>query len=685
MRDVFGQDGPIARALESYEERPEQIEMAGAIADAILRSQTLVVEAGTGVGKSFAYLVPVARHVLATDSTAIISTNTISLQEQIIHKDIPFLEKALGMEFKAALVKGRRNYLCLRRLRRSDLKQKDLFNDEYEMKHFAKIAAWSYRTEDGSLYDLDEKPDPKVWDMVSANTENCLGKKCPHHKQCFFQKARERMRDARILIVNHHLFFSNMAIEDEEKAILPQSEVLVFDEAHSIEGVATEHLGASVSSSGIKYLMDLLFNARKQKGFLLTVGNQDSMEWIEIIRKRSDAFFKDVKEYFEARKLNGESDSLRIRKPNFVANEISLPLSKLVESLIDAKRNARNKEDEIEISAFIKKINDLNTSLDIILSQDLENYACPVRKEADLDNKAFSNGVYWLECSKKKISINAAPIDVGAILKERLLSSPIPIILTSATLSVGNGVAPFSYLKKRLGISESKDLKLGSSFDYKNQVRMYIAKNMPLPSRITEYSEALADRIKRFLDLTNGNAFVLFTSYSLMNIVHEELIDYLDEKGFNVLKQGAGLGRSKMLSRFKEERGSVLFGVDSFWQGIDVQGKALSNVIITKLPFSVPDHPVIEARTEEIQRRGGDAFLEYNLPEAVLKFKQGFGRLIRSKQDTGIIAILDSRIINKSYGQAFLKSIPECEVIIEDAIHAYAPYPSEASGTGKNN
>ncbi|MFC1621656.1 ATP-dependent DNA helicase, partial [Candidatus Omnitrophota bacterium] len=641
LKTVFDQSGPIAKVLKNYEERPEQVEMAEVVADAILRSETLVVEAGTGVGKSFAYLVPAARHAIETNSTVTISTNTISLQEQIIHKDIPFLEKALDQDFKAALVKGRRNYLCLRRLRRSNLKQKDLFNDEYEMKHFAKIAAWSHRTEDGSLYDLDGVPDPKVWDMVSSNTENCLGKKCPYHKQCFFQKAREKMRDSRILIVNHHLFFSNMAIEEEEKAVLPQCDTLVFDEAHSIESVATEHLGASVSNSGIRYLMDLLFNAKKQKGFLLSIGDQDSMEWTEIIRKRSDAFFKAVKERIEAGKSNGGSDSLRIRKPNFVANEISLPLSKLAESLIAAKRNVRNKEDEVELGAFVKKVNDLNTFLNIILSQSLENYT------------------YWTECKKKKISINAAPINVGAILKERLFLNQIPIILTSATLSIEppgqlRKLSRFSYIKNRLGITESKDLKLGSSFDYKSQVRMYIAKNMPLPNRITEYSEALADRIKKYIDLTNGNAFVLFTSYSLMNIVYEEIEEYLNEKGFSVLKQGAGLDRSKMLSRFKKQAGSVLFGVDSFWQGIDVQGKALSNVIITKLPFAVPDHPVIESRIEDIQRRGGDAFLEYNLPEAVLKFKQGFGRLIRSKKDTGIVAVLDSRIINKYYGRTFL-------------------------------
>ncbi|MBU4342719.1 MAG: DEAD/DEAH box helicase [Candidatus Omnitrophica bacterium] len=649
IENIFNQSGSIANAMPGYEVRQEQIDMAKAVSSAIFNSETLIVEAGTGVGKSFSYLIPVARHALETGSLAVISTNTISLQEQIINKDIPFLEQALGIDFKAVLVKGRHNYLCLRRLRRSNLKQKDLFADEYEMREFAKIAAWSYRTEDGSLYDLDGDPNPKVWDMVSANTENCMGKKCPHHKQCFFQKAREKMKDARILVINHHLFFSNLAMQEDQKTILPEYGLLVFDEAHNIEDVATEHLGASISNTGIRYLMDLLFNPRKQKGFLLTIGGQDSMEWVELIRKQSDSFFKRIKEYFESRKLYGESGSLRIRKPNFVENNLLTPLLKLVDSLVYAKRNARNKEDEIEISAFIRKVNAANNSIELILNQALDNY------------------VYWIGCpnhkGKGKISLNAAPVNIGHILKDSLFSSRKPMILTSATLSVDNG--SFEYLRQRIGIDECKELKLGSPFDYKNQVRMYIVRNMPAPNRITEYGEAVAEKVKHYIELTNGSAFVLFTSYSLMNIVYEELETYLNEKGYNILRQGTGLGRSKMLSRFKKEAGSVLFGVDSFWQGIDVQGKALSNVIITKLPFAVPDYPVTEARIEDIQKRGGDAFLEYNLPEAVLRFKQGFGRLIRSKKDTGIIAVLDSRIINKSYGRQFLNSIPDCEIIIE--------------------
>ena len=646
---AFDKDGPIAKAMPGYEVRHEQIEMAEAIDSSIAHSNKLIVEAGTGIGKSFAYLVPLAEYALQNESLGIVSTNTISLQEQIIHKDIPFLEQALDMDFKALLVKGRNNYLCLRRLHRSEFQQKDLFSDQYELVEFTKIFAWSYKTEDGTLYDMDEEPDPKVWGMVSADSETCLGKNCEYYKKCFFQKAREKINGARILVVNHHLFFSNLALLKEQKSIFPECGALVFDEAHSVESVATEHLGASVSSSGIKYILDLLFNLKKQKGFLLTIGDQDSMERVEEIRRRSDAFFKGIKEYFEANSKKEDSDSLRIKEKNFAENSLSLPLYTLIESLQAAKKNSQDKEDEVEIMSYIRKIGALKDSIDIILNQAAANY------------------VYWIECSKNrktnKVSINTAPVDVGKILGQELFAEEKPIIFTSATLSTGSG--SFRYFRDRVGVKEAEELKLGSPFDYKNQVRMYIAKGMPNPDRITDYAAALAVRIKRYLDLTSGSAFVLFTSYSLMNSVYEELEGYLNEKGFNVLKQGNGLSRNRMLESFRNETGSVLFGVDTFWQGIDVRGKALSNVIITKLPFSVPDHPVTEARIENIKRRGGDPFAEYSLPEAVLKFKQGFGRLIRSRKDTGIIAILDSRIINKFYGRTFLNSVPECDIIIE--------------------
>jgi ATP-dependent DNA helicase DinG len=661
INKIFDKDGPVAKAMPGYEVRHEQIEMSEAIESAIHHSEQLIVEAGTGIGKSFAYLVPLAEHALENNALGIVSTNTISLQEQIISKDIPFLEKALDKDFKAVLVKGRNNYLCLRRLHRSEFQQKDLFSDQYELTEFTKIFAWSYKTQDGTLYDLEEEPDSKVWGMISADSETCLGKNCQYYKRCFFQKAREKISEARILVVNHHLFFSNLALAKEQKSIFPEWDALVFDEAHSIESVATEHLGASISNTGIKYLLDLLFNLKKQKGFLLTVGDQDSMELVEQIRRRSDAFFKDAKEYFDANSKKEDSDTLRIREKNFIENNLSLPLHDLAESLLAAKKSAKDKEDEVEIAGFAKKISALKDSVELILNQAMGNY------------------VYWIECSRNKkaspvryeklsnrasrISINTAPINIGEILKDELFNEERPIILTSATLSVNNG--SFKYFKDRVGAKRAIELKLGSPFDYKNQVRMYIAKNMPNPDNATDYAAKASDRIKRYLSLTNGSAFVLFTSYSLMNIVYEELEEYLIQKGFNVLRQGNGLSRNKMLTSFKKESGSVLFGVDTFWQGIDVQGKALSNVIITKLPFAVPDHPVIEARIEDIKKRGGDAFLEYSLPEAVLKFKQGFGRLIRSKKDTGIIAILDSRIINKFYGKTFLNSIPECEIIID--------------------
>ncbi|MFA5388981.1 MAG: helicase C-terminal domain-containing protein [Candidatus Omnitrophota bacterium] len=649
IKKIFDKGGPVAKAMPGYEVRHEQIEMAEAIGSAISHSEHLIVEAGTGIGKSFAYLVPLAEYALQNNPPAIISTNTISLQEQIVHKDIPFLEKALGRSFKAVLVKGRNNYLCLRRLHRSEFHQKDLFSDQYELKEYTRLFAWSYKTQDGTLYDMDEEPDPKVWGMVSSEPETCLGKKCQYYKKCFFQGAREKISGAGMLVVNHHLFFSNMALAKEQKSMLPEWGALVFDEAHSIENVATEHLGAGVSNTGIKYLLDLLFNLKKQKGFLLATGDQASMELVEEIRRRSDTFFKAAEDYFEANAKKGNSDTLKIRHKNFIENNLSLPLRELAESLSATKKSLKDREEELEIAGFIKKVDTLKDSVEAILNQSKKNY------------------VYWMECFRgkktNKVSINMAPVNVGEILKGQLFSEARPIILTSATLSVNKG--SFKYFKDRVGVERSIEMKLGSPFDYKNQVRMYIAKDMPYPDNVTDYAVKAADRIKRYLGLTNGSAFVLFTSYSLMNTVYEELEGYLIQKGFNFLRQGSGLSRSKMLASFKKESGSVLFGVDTFWQGIDVQGGALSNVIITKLPFAVPDHPVTEARMEDIEKRGGDAFLEYSLPEAVLKFKQGFGRLIRSKKDTGIIAVLDSRIINKFYGKMFLNSIPQCEIVID--------------------
>lgn len=652
ISQIFDKSGPIANLMPNYESREEQIQMAMAVENAAKTSGKLIVEAGTGIGKSFAYLVPIADYALENNAIGIISTNTISLQEQILNKDIPLLEKALNKDFKAILVKGRNNYICLRRLYRSELKQQDLFADEYEIRQFSRILNWSYKTLDGSLQDFEEEPDSRVWEQVSSNSETCFGKSCPYYKKCFFQTAREKIKDARLLIVNHHLFFSNLALIEEQKSILPEYDVLVFDEAHSIETVATEHLGASVTNTGIKYQMDLLFNLRKQKGFLLSIGDQESIEIVEHIKQCSEQFFKAIKSYFQGHSKKEGSDTLRIRQKCFVENILEAPFLNLIESLQNAKEKALNKEDEIEVASYIRKITAFKNSIDLVLSQTAENY------------------VYWIECSlsknSNKSSINAAPIGIGGILENVIFNQQKPIILTSATLCVPNQRnTDFQYFRDRIGIIDAEELKLGSPFDYKNNVRMYIAQNMPSPDKITEYSHASANRIKRYLGLTNGSAFVLFTSYSLMNSVFEEIQDYINDKGFNLLRQGAGLSKSTMLSRFRNEIGSVLFGVDTFWQGIDVQGKALSNVIITKLPFSVPDHPIVEARIEEIERKGHDAFSGYYLPEAILKFKQGFGRLIRSKTDTGIIAILDSRILTKPYGKLFLNSVPECDIIIE--------------------
>src|SRR3989338_6112063 len=422
--------------------------MAEAVESAIHHSEQLIVEAGTGIGKSFAYLVPIAEYALENKTLGVVSTNTISLQEQIIHKDIPFLEKSLDKDFKAVLVKGRNNYLCLRRLHRSEFQQKDLFADQYELTEFTKIFAWSYKTQDGTLYDLDEEPDSKVWSMVSADSQTCLGKNCQYYRKCFFQRARGKINEARILVINHHLFFSNLALLKEEKSMFPEWGALIFDEAHSIEGVATEHLGASITNTGVRYLLDLLFNLKKQRGFLLTIGDQDSMECVEQIRRRSEAFFKDIKEYFEANVKKEDSDTFRVRQKNFVENSLSLPLYNLAESLMTAKKSAKSKEDEVEISSFIRKIIALKDSVELILNQAMGNY------------------VYWIESSRNKkvsrVSINTAPVNIGEILKDELFSEEKPIILTSATLSINNG--SFEYFKNRVGAKKAAEIKLGSPF-----------------------------------------------------------------------------------------------------------------------------------------------------------------------------------------------------------------------------
>ncbi len=639
--EFFGERGLLSKTFRDYEYRPQQGEMAKAVEDAIEGKSHLIAEAGTGIGKSFAYLVPLIDFAVRSRKKAIVSTNTISLQEQLVKKDIPFLKSILPFEFTVSLVKGRANYLCIRRLNRAFSSKTDLFESKEELGDLQKILAWSKVTEDGSLSDFDESPSGKVWEKVCSDYDACLGKKCPYHSKCFFQRARRGIDESDLLVVNHHLFFSDLSLRRSEYALLPNYECVIFDEAHTIEDVATEHLGFELSNFKLKYLLDSLYNPVKKKGFLATIKDGEGEKLVSNIRQRAEEFFNSV--------LNclGEDGIRRIREPHFIEDNLSNSLHNLTDFLTERLKRSKSKEEEVDIKYYLNRVASLSAALSAFLTQMLEGY------------------VYWAQATgrrTKRVSLYCAPIDISDTLNDFLFSKLNTAILTSATLSTeGN----FEYLKSRLGLKECEEKLLGSPFDYKNQVKIYIPKKMPDPNDYEKYKEKVIEKLKDFITRTEGKAFVLFTNYKLMDEVYSELKSYLSDLGIASFKQGDGLPRTKMLEAFKKDVDSVLFGVDSFWTGVDVPGEALSNVIITKLPFSVPDHPIIEARMERIKANGGEPFHEYSLPEAILRLKQGFGRLIRTKNDKGIVVILDSRILHKPYGRKFLSALPDCEIIIE--------------------
>ncbi|MGB9595909.1 MAG: ATP-dependent DNA helicase [Candidatus Poribacteria bacterium] len=646
LEKVFGRNGLIEENLKNYEFREQQLEMAKAVSQAFKDSVHLIVEAGTGVGKSFAYLIPAIDFAISKSERVIISTNTISLQEQLIYKDIPFLQEILPYNFKAVLAKGRSNYLCLRRLHSLLSYERGLFDSKDEAEDLERIRQWSERTNDGSLADLEPQPKSTVWSRICAERDTCLGMNiCPYGKKCFYQRARNTIYNANILVVNHHLLFSDLSLKDNETgySVLPKYKYLVIDEAHNIENIATEHIGVSISKYSLRYLMDSLCNRDKKGGLFVRLGVSSLVEEVESVRKEIDNFFDKVVKW-SSDELSGVK---RINEENFQENTLSIHLKKMGSILIELLPSAKNDEEEKEINAFIERCQRANDDLNLILSRSLEDY------------------VYWVEISKDRIAnitLNAAPINISDELSPNLFDKMNSVVLTGATLSTN---LSFDYLKNRIGLKESRELLLGSPFDYAKQVKLYISTGMPDPQDNDAFVSSAIEKIKHYISLTQGKAFVLFTSYKMMNEVYESLKSWFEEQNIRVFVQGEDISRHTMLEEFRKDINSVLFGTSSFWEGVDVQGEALSNVIVVRLPFSVPTHPVVESRIEDIQNKGGNPFIEYNLPEAIIKLKQGFGRLIRTKTDTGIVVILDPRIRTKFYGKYFLNSLPKCEVVYQ--------------------
>lgn len=874
IQEILGNDGAVARRLgERFDPRPQQIEMAYAVRNALQVGRHLLAEAGTGVGKSFAYLVPAIEFVTRTKKRVVISTHTISLQEQLIDKDIPLLRSLYPDEFTAVLVKGRNNYLCKRRLEGALTNRQLLFDDNRQMESLAMIDSWAKRKDtDGSLATLPQLPDPSVWDEVRAEHGNCMGKRCTHFEACAWQAAKRRMNGGNILVVNHALFFSDLALRAAGVNYLPKYDAVIFDEAHTIEDVAGQHFAVKLSETSLRYQLRQLYDPRRGKGVLSLQGAvaNEAMNACVDAMEAAQNFFDDCAEW---QHKHGRSNG-RVLEANIF--ETDLParlrdLSKMIRAMLkqiqapEAILELTNKADRLELTA---------QTVEVLLSH------------------SMPDAVYWIDVAKhrvgrgglaQRVTLSAAPVDISVGLRSHLFERTKSIVMTSATLctskalrdnrvqrgmsaslmsgskrtvairqganlphwteesgtysvtfrladSMPVGVAKieavaeademldkslgecwlarddiaelvaatlkkfdkqkylllawsimpnhvhvvlhptgghalpeimhtikswtakaankllrrdggfwqqesydhlirdeedlrnqtayafenpenagledwkwkgidedaiaavmngenaqkdhergahattesqsaptlppaFKYIARRLGVAECDTIQLGSPFDFSEQATLYLESNLPDPNDLARFMPAAASKIEHYLRHTHGGAFVLFTSFAMLRDMADRLKPFLDHLGLPMLVQGTDGNARQLLTKFRELEDAVLFGTASFWQGIDVQGSKLRNVIITKLPFSVPDEPIIEAKLEAVTKSGGNAFMDLTLPEAIIRFKQGFGRLIRSRSDKGIVVLLDSRVKTKRYGKQFLEALPEVRVI----------------------
>ncbi|MFH1369870.1 MAG: helicase C-terminal domain-containing protein [Planctomycetota bacterium] len=676
IEELFAPGGAIGRTVSGYECRQQQVEMAVAVQRALAAKRHLVAEAGTGVGKSLAYLVPAIERALSSvryegqacsgAGRIVVSTFTISLQEQLINKDIPCLDGVMPWTCKAALAKGRANFLCKRRLEFAMRRQMGLFDRFGEA--LAEISNWASRTRDGSLSDLGYIPDARVWDAVKAEHGNCRGRRCGHFASCFCQRAKRELENANVIVTNHALLFSDLVLREEDVSILPDYKWVIIDEAHNIEGVAEEHFGIDISNGSVRFLLDSLYNPRTHKGLLVYVEAGKLTDLVVKAGQAAGEFFKKVRQWYDHAK---EQTNGRCYK-NFVEDNVSGHFKELRLGLSSLAKQAKDEDERFELMRYVDKCSALVQDLEAFLPQSRQDcvYWVEVNSPREMTASPISRG----KGGREAVHLKSAPLNVGPDVKRCLFEKFDSVVMTSATLSSGECIIQntedrrqkeenrggFGFFARRVGLQDYDALKLGSPFDYRKQVTLYIEKDLPGPNE-ERFVESACEAVKKYILQTQGRAFVLFTSYKMLGSFAEQLGGWLEENNIELLQQGVGQDRTTLLKRFKMGGRFVLFGTDSFWQGVDVAGEALSNVIIVRLPFAVPDTPLLAGRLDKIREEGGNPFLEYQLPLAIIKFKQGFGRLIRTKTDTGIIVILDSRILSKSYGRNFLAAIPKCK------------------------
>jgi len=652
MGEFFSNGGKLGKA-KGYESRPGQAKMAERVAEIIEDRKHLVVEAGTGTGKSLAYLVPAAYAAQELGKKAIISTYTIHLQEQLFGKDVPIVQSLVPFEFTAALLKGRQNYLCPHRLKKAQQHQGDLFAAG-QAEQLKGLVEWARRTKDGTLSDIDFQVDAAVWAQVCSEAFACTPRHCGGPTGCFYQMARTKVLDANVVILNHALLFGLLAGAEESEegpseGYLFPNDFLVLDEAHEVEDVAAKALGLEVRLGSLRFLLQRLVHPRTKKGVLTRIGDGNAVKSTLGVLGILEGAFEEI---LESAGL-GASGQKRVRQPLGVKSELGPRLMNVRAQLLKLAEDAGDGEERNELKDHARRLEASAFGLGEFLKMSREGHAYWVERRLPEEGRTH----------RGEMSLHASPVEVAERLEELVFRPDSTTIMTSATLDVGRGLEFFA---KRVGAQEAETLLVESPFDYESQMRVYLPKGMPEPSEGQRFQEALEGWIQRFVGMTKGKAFVLFTSRAMLRKTAEGMARWFEEQGLRLLVQDKGNSRTRLLKEFKEDRDSVLFGTDSFWQGVDVPGEALSNVILTRLPFSVPDEPLFEARCERIKEKGGEPFRELQLPEAILKFRQGVGRLIRSREDRGQIAVLDGRILSRTYGKSFLKILPECPVELLD-------------------